>query len=422
MQFSTERHGGRYRRLAMKPIMRLSTLALVVGTLVPACGSSSGSGGPGTTGPSSSSGGGSGGGTSSGGTFAPSDGGTTTKPPTITADAGCATATASAKRTPVYMLFVLDGSGSMGQDNKWTAVTGALGGLFGQMSGDPSIGAGLIVFADSLDQTMNSGPGPYPEQGIDVPIGEITTSHSAALAARLSGSPSSNTPTYFALQGGYGELSTFTAAAPLEKGGQKILVLITDGVPTDHYCSTSHAGTNYPTNPCVVMAAKEAAAASPAGPIMTFVIGTGQFPSGNAQGFDPEFLGYLAQAGGGAPKGCDPTQTQSASNLCYFEVDPTKTTAAALEQAFTNALNAIRGQVLSCTFPLETTGLGTIDPSQVNVDVDGTTVPQSSTDGWTYDNPTSPTSIVFNGAACTSLKADPSAQVSIVIGCATVTR
>lgn len=33
-------------------------------------------------------------------------------------DAGCATATAEAKRQPAYLLFVLDGSGSMKQQNK----------------------------------------------------------------------------------------------------------------------------------------------------------------------------------------------------------------------------------------------------------------------------------------------------------------
>src|SRR4051794_13905304 len=33
-------------------------------------------------------------------------------------EAGCATATSSATRTPVYMLVVLDGSGSMDSDNK----------------------------------------------------------------------------------------------------------------------------------------------------------------------------------------------------------------------------------------------------------------------------------------------------------------
>lgn len=404
-------------------------LAVVV---VAACGGSSGSGsgdwtvgadgGPsGSSSGSTSTGSGSGSpsGSGSGGSLV-GDGGSTTT--TLSPDAGCATATAKASRLPAYLLFVLDGSGSMGQDNKWTAVTGALNGIFAQMMGDPGLGVGLIVFADSMDMTISTGPGPYPEPGIDVPIGYVNAAETMALGTRLSGKPLSNTPTYYALQGGYGELSSFTAASPLESGGQKVLVLITDGVPTDHYCATSHAGTDYATNPCVTMAAMEHMAASPAGPIDTFVIGVGQFPSSNAQTFDPAWLGNLALAGGVAPAGCDPNQTQTDSNLCYFEVDPTQAQSATqLEQSFTTALQSIRGQVLSCTFPLQTTGLGAVDPSKVNVQVNGQLVPQGSTNGWTYDNPQSPTAIVFNGSSCASIKNDPNADVSIVLGCTTET-
>jgi hypothetical protein len=314
------------------------------------------------------------------------------------------------------MLFVLDGSGSMGQENKWTAATGALQSLFTTMQNDTGLGAGLIVFADSMDQTMNTGPGPYPEPGIDVPLGYVTGAQNAALDQRMTASPKSNTPTYYALQGGYGELTAFTPSAPLEPGGTKVLVLITDGVPTDHNCSVKSAGTNYASNPCVTMAASEDAAK-----ILTFVIGVGQFPSSNPAEFDPAWLGNLALAGGGAPKGCNPNETQSTTDLCYFEVDPTQAaSASALQTSFLDALDAIRGQVLSCTFPLQSTGLGTLDPNAVNVTVDGNVVPQSPTNGWSFDNPQNPTEIVFNGQACDSLKADSTAKVSIVVGCATV--
>jgi uncharacterized protein YegL len=399
-----------------------SSFAIALGCasaiVVAACGSSSGSSSFTSSGGSVA--GASSGGVSSGGsstTFSSSDGGASTA--TFALDAGCATASAAASRAPVYMLFVLDGSGSMGQENKWTAVTGALNSMFSTMENDPGMGAGLIVFADTLDQTMSTGPGPYPEPGIDVPIGYVTTAQDSALDARMTGSPDSNTPTYYALQGGYGELGSFTPGSPLETGGSKVLVLITDGVPTDHYCATSHAGTNYPTNPCVEMAATQDSASSP---VLTFVIGVGQFPSSDAQDFDPAFLGNLALAGGGAPAGCDPNETQTSSNLCYFEVDPTQASSATtLQAAFTNALDAIRGQVQSCTFPLESTGLGAINAGLVNVTLDGAAVPQSPTNGWTFDDPQDPTAIIFNGAACAEVKNDATAKVSIVVGCATLT-
>jgi hypothetical protein len=411
----------------------LAAAGLVVATLV-ACGGTKGSGFPPNE--NGGSGGGSGGASGSGGSGGGSSGGSSGgggssgsgfdidggdyDGPSVVGDSGCAKASASATRAPVYMLFVEDGSGSMGQDNKWTAVVPALEGLFASFENDPGIAAGLIVFADTMDMTLNTGPGPYPEPGIDVPMGYVSTAQDMALNTRLSGMPNSNTPTYYALQGGYGELESFMSMPPLQPNGQKVLVLITDGVPTDHNCSISHAGTNYPMNPCVLMAGAEHAKTAPAGPIVTFVIGVGPFPNTGTD-FDPAFLGNLAQAGGGAPAGCNPNETQNVANVCFFEVDPTQAaSAAALQMTFTDALQAIRGQVLSCTFPLQTTGLGMIDPTQVNVDVDGMTVPQSPTNGWTYDNPSSPTAIVFNGSACNALKNDPNAKVSIVIGCATI--
>ncbi len=403
-------------------LTRFALVALMSAPVAAACGGTT----PTFSNPGGSSGGGAGGsgsggaiGSGSGGNTPPlssGDGGSSTS--SLSPDASCAKASGTATRAPVYMLFVLDGSGSMGQENKWTAATGALTSIFATMTNNPGLGVGLIVFADSMDQTLSSGPGPYPEAGIDVPIGYVTSAQNTALDQRISGSPNSNTPTYYALQGGYGEIGSFVPAPPLETGGTKVLVLITDGVPTDQQCSTKHAGTNYPTNPCVTMAATQFAASPP---VLTFVIGVGEFPSTNLQSFDPAWLGNLAKAGGGAPAGCNPDETASTSDLCYFEVDPSQAaSASALQTSFANALAAISGQVLSCTFPLQTTGLGAIDPSLVNVEVDNNTVPQSATNGWSFDNPSAPTAVIFNGAACANLKTDPNVKVSIVVGCATI--
>ena len=405
------------------PLLSLVFVAVGSMPLAAACGGSTPAGFGGT---GSSSGGGSSGGSGSGSSSGSSYGSSSgvsilpddaSAPSGLSADSGCALASAAATRAPVYMLFVLDGSGSMGQQNKWTAATGALTSIFASMENNSGIAAGLLVFSDSMDQTTNSGPGPYPEPGIDVPIGYVSATQDTALDQRMSGSPNSNTPTYYALQGGYGELGSYSPAAPVDPGGAKVLVLITDGVPTDQMCSTKHAGTDYATNPCVTMAGTQFMAKPP---VLTFVIGVGQFPSTNTQDFDPSWLGNLALAGGGAPAGCNPNETTTATDLCYFEVDPTQaSSAAALQTSFTNALDAISGQVLSCTFPLQSTGLGTINPGEVNVTVNNMQVLQSSTDGWTFDNPSAPTAIVFTGAACTSLKTDTNAQVSIIVGCAT---
>jgi hypothetical protein len=316
------------------------------------------------------------------------------------------------------MLFVEDGSGSMKQNSKWVAVVPALESIFDDMQtkADPGVGAGLIVFSDSLDQTGASGP--YPEPGIDVPIAFVNASQDTALHTRLSGTPSSRTPTHAALTGGYSELEAFTPSSPLLPGGKKVVVLITDGAATDD-CQGSGS---YQTNPCVQLAAMKLTEAAPQGPILTYVIGVGVYPSTSLSNFDPSFLGNVAQAGGTGPMGCNPNENAAgATDLCYFQVDPTLATSASqLQQTFENTINTIRGQVLSCSFPLQVNGGGQVDPTKVNVEVDGTTVPQDPTNGWSYNNPSNPTEITFNGMSCNNLKNDPQAKVQIVLGCQTI--
>jgi hypothetical protein len=332
-------------------------------------------------------------------------------------DAGCATASAKATKSPVYMLFILDGSGSMSQNNKWTAATQALQTMFSdlQKQADTGIGVGLIVFSDSNDPS--GGNGPYPES-VDVPINFVGAAQDSALNNRLSGGPSNGTPTGSALQGGYTELENYVALTPLPPGGQKVLVLITDGVPTDN-CAPG--GGSYTSNACVMEAATELTKAKPQGPILTYVIGTGVFPSTDLTNFDPNFLGNLALAGGTGPKNCNPNENTTSTDLCFFEVDPTKGNATATEQAFEAAINAIRGQVLSCTFPLNLDkDAGMVDPSKINVTVDGMTVSQDPNNGWTYDNPTNPTEIIFHGTSCNNLKMNAMASVNIILGCATI--
>jgi hypothetical protein len=340
---------------------------------------------------------------------------------------GCAMGEAKAARLPVYLLFVLDGSGSMSHDNKWVAATGAIDAIFTDMAqkGDPGVGAGLIVYSDSTDPNLNVD-GDYPTSR-DVPIGFVDQPQLAKLVARTAPpvQPQSNTPTGRALTGGYAELSKLQPVAPLLSDGKKVLVLLTDGIPTDRDCKTVNKdGTDdYTQNFCVRMAATELAKAGPEGPIQTFVIGTGPLP-GDFMTYDPYFLGALAVAGGSAPMGCNPkANAAGGTNTCYFNVDPTGATATATQQAFLAAINDIRGQVSSCTLSITPTpGAGPIDPTKVNVVLNGTTVPQNPADGWTYDDPRSPTSVTLHGTSCDALKSDPNAKISIVLGCAVVTR
>ena len=338
--------------------------------------------------------------------------------------ASCAKGNASASRLPVYLLFVLDGSGSMNHDNKWVAVTGAIDAIFTDMQkkADPGVGAGLIVYSDTSDPNLNTG-GDYPSK-VDVPISFVTQAQLGSLIKRTAPpvAPKSNTPTGRALLGAYTELTALMPGAPLLPGGKKVVVLMTDGIPTDQGCkNTKQDGTDdYASYTCVKNAATELAKAPPDGPIETFVIGVGPLP-GDFMTYDPYFLGTLAVAGGTAPPGCNPKSTDAAS-LCYFNIDPTGASAEQTQQAFGAVLDTIRGQVASCTLGIKSNGSADIDPGQVNVVLNGMTVQQDPANGWTYDNPQNPSSVTLHGSACSTLTNDPQSTISIVLGCITIVR
>src|SRR5262249_55014385 len=146
----------------------------------------------------------------------------------------------------------------------------------------------------------------------------------------------------------------------------------------------------------------------------------------DTQSYDPAFLGALAKAGGAPNAGCDPTNTNDPTKMCHFQVTPGNKTAQQLEQDFVNAINAIRGQIASCTFALEKPdGGGQVDPSKVNVnynDGSGNTTPlvNDPQNGWTYDNPNNPTAVILHGTACDTITHNQKGSIQIILGCKTI--
>lgn len=374
------------------------------------------------------------GGDGTGGAGEPTTGFDQSKPDTSGQDPlteSCATAEAEAKRTPVYMLLIIDGSGSMdGFDGvnfipgeretdpqstgrqtgkKWIAVRGALQSFFDDLAtkNDPSFAVGMYLFSSTQQKSATA---------VDVPISFVDATHAAALKARLAPPvfPNSGTPLNAAITGQLGILNAYTPAAPVVPGGKLVLVAMTDGIPTD-----SKTG--------CISAVQAAAAASPK--VLTFAVGVGNEDASPTTVYDEAFMASLAQAGGTAAAGCNASwgDADKTGTPCHFQITPGAKSAAQIRADFTSAIEKIRDTVASCEFDLKKpAGAGELDPTNVNVVFTpgggaDTTIPQGAADGWTYDDPTNPTKVYLHGKSCGALKADPQGKIRVVIGCKTVT-
>jgi hypothetical protein len=339
--------------------------------------------------------------------------------------AGCASATDQAMKIPVYMLIVLDGSGSMVDAHKWEAVVPALDSIFDDLEkrADPAFGVGLTVFADQNDPTITDfTAGPYDR--MDVPVAFVDAAQHQALHARIDlTSPNLGTPTFEVLTGQFPLLEAFQPAAPLLPGGKKVLVFMTDGVPDPDMPAGINEGPY-----SLKLAQDESTKAPPGGPVTTFAVGVGPLP-GSPTDYDPRWMGAMAIAGGSPNQPCDPNETLNPMNMCHFQITPGSQTAAQLTQEFIDTLNKIRQKVLSCEFVLDKNipGGGMLDPSKVNVVYTSgagvqTLLPEDGANGWTYDDPTDPTEVILHGATCDTVKADVDGKIDIVLGCVTITK
>ena len=294
-------------------------------------------------------------------------------------------------QSPLDIYIMLDQSGSMddtvsGGGTKWTAVTSALNsfltqpGLTGFSVGLQYFGLETGGFGDSCTASD------YATAAVEIAAlpgaaGALTTSINAH-------SPTTATPTSAALQGAVDHAKAWAGA---HQGDVTAVVLATDGDPSE--CDTSMPNID----------AIAAAAWNGTPKVATFVIGVGSSLSN---------LNGIAAAGG----------TTSA-----FLVD----TGGNVNMQFLAAMNAIRNSA-SCTYqiPLPMGG-GNVDYTQVNVVFTPNggsqiTIPNvankmacpATGDGWYYDNPAAPTSIILCEHTCGGVQT--SGVVQITPGCDTV--
>jgi hypothetical protein len=266
---------------------------------------------------------------------------------------------------------------------------------------DRSLGVGMMIFSDTLDPT--AGAGPYPTAK-DVGVAFVDSTQHDLLRARIdTAQPSASTPTLAALQGAYSVMENLVVGAPLPPNGRKVVVLMTDGVPSDSSQTQ-----------CTALAATELGKG-----ITTFVVGVGPFPTTSSVSYDPVFLGGLANAGGAAPAGCNPKENTDVSKVCFTQITP-GADVTKMKQSFVDALNKIRAVTTSCELAIN----GSIDPTKFNVAVKSgtgteTVIGEGGPNGWSFDT-LPPTKVVLHGAACDRLKYDPQATASFIQGCATI--
>ena len=346
---------------------------------------------------------------------------------------GCAGDNVKAEKLPLDMYIMLDQSGSMedpvsGGGTKWSAVSAALSAFVQQGAPVAGIGVGLQYFglppngmnmcaAQCMTDADCGAPAcgpclvPVPNfpgiclggaaaadscDGADYAKPAIEIAPLPGVAAAITSSigmhgPSTGTPTYPALQGAVDHAKEWATAHP---DHVVIDVFATDGDPSE--CNTDLNAIN----------ALAAAGANGMPKILTFVIGVGNSISA---------LNGIAMAGG--------------TGQAYL-VD----TNANAQQQFLDALNAIQGTALGCTYSIPMPEAGTPDFDTVNVEYTPggggmkQTLPKVANEGacpangdaWYYDNNASPTKIILCDATCTKVSADATGTVDIVLGCKTI--
>ncbi len=305
---------------------------------------------------------------------------------------------------PPNVYFVLDRSGSMVTDDKWSTIRVVVADVIRALG--QRINVGIMVYPNSNNgDTCAAGVqrlalrqgDPPSKDGRDGPTTE-------AVIAAMNLAPGGGTPT----------AATLEAAGSVLKAakGKTFVVLATDGAPNcaDTACDTATCSLNIegllpgctPTGAncctgqnvhgCVDGSGTDAAVKRlKLDGVSTFVIGV----PGTAPYAD--LLDRLAQSGG----------TARPQKPYYYRVDSASTAD------FTSALKKVAAQILAtCTFTLKTAAKA----DEVNVYLDGNLVPQNEQNGWTVSDKT----VTLTGDACRRVLEGDVIDVRIVSGCPTV--
>lgn len=338
----------------------------------------------------------------------------------------CSASTYTSEEVPSSILFVLDRSGSMvcnappvqtseacnaqtaradaNQPTKWDITTNALNGAFKGLSGRTGA-IGLSLFSTDGYCGVDSAP--------SVELAPANAVQLQALSDAMAGSsPAGGTPIVGSVVEAYHHLHEELHAA-----GNRYVVLITDG---EESCGTKGDGTDQADldaarTQLLTVEVKKARDAN----IKTFVVGVPG--SEGARGF----LSQLAFLGGTA-RNATCAHDGGPNGDCHFDLS----TQADFAGVLRDALGKISGKALGCEFKTPPGGNGLLNVQYSTNNGEPVCFSQDPSpceggaNGWQFAKDAAgnddPSRVVLCGAACETVKADPSTKVDVVLGCKSI--
>lgn len=314
----------------------------------------------------------------------------------------CAAEVISASLAPVNLFLMVDRSGSMATNGKWKLATGALR-TFLQDPRAEGLRVGLRFFSDDEPMvgctmqgcSIDACAEPLVDFGTLAPTSGGGDAHETLLLGALERTfPRSGlgTPIYPALGGALQRAGIYQSEHPTEK---TVVVLVTDGEPN---------GCNQDIHDISALAADAHAAFG----VLTYAIGL--------EGSNEAQMDAIAGAG----------RTRTGIFI---------RSSGSAEQELLQALNAIRGQTMSCDFELpvvrEEAGIADVDEVNITLQAKEAQTPlyrveseaACSAEGaaWYYDDPSAPRRIHLCPSAC-ELASRQGRSLNLEVGCVATRR
>jgi len=304
----------------------------------------------------------------------------------------CVSESVTGQPVPLALVILLDRSGSMTTE-MWASASNAIRSFV-----DRSEVVGMHVGLQFFPPVAGDQCDPNVYAALSVPMGPLPDNVLPIQQRLMSTTPNGGTPMGAALEGGILGMRTWLKDAPPHAGA---VILVTDGDP---------AGCGGGIDAVASIAASGVKPSGKEPSVRTFAVGM--------QGATFKNLDKVALAGGGAPNA--------------FNVGG----GAAAQQALLEALETIRTSAISCEYVLPTPppAMGILDPETVELNFtpgenDPTTtvrrVPNeaacgTTTGGFYYDDPKTPTRIILCPATCEDVRGVPVAakpKLDVLLGC-----